>query len=54
MRIFGVVKIEATVDAAGKVTAVRTLGGSAVLSPAAGDAVGKWRFVPGAGLRRSK
>jgi outer membrane biosynthesis protein TonB len=49
MRLFGLVKIEATVDAAGKVTAVRTLSGSRVLSPAAGDAVGKGKFVPGAG-----
>jgi TonB family protein len=46
MRITGVVKVEATVDAEGKVTEVKTLSGSHVLSPSAEDAVRKWRFVP--------
>jgi TonB family protein len=47
MRIAGLVKIEATVDADGKVTAVKTVSGSHSLSPAAEEAVSKWRFVPG-------
>jgi TonB family protein len=46
MRISGVVKLEATVDADGKVTAVKTLSGSHVLSPAAEEAVSKWKFAP--------
>lgn len=45
MRITGQVKVEATVDADGKVTAVKTLSGSHALSTAAEDAVSKWRFV---------
>jgi TonB family protein len=49
MKITGVVKVEATVDAEGKVTDVKTLRGSHTLSPAAEDAVRKWRFVPGPG-----
>ena len=47
MKITGVVKIEATVDADGKVTDVKTLAGSLILSPAAEEAVRKWRFVAG-------
>jgi TonB family protein len=47
MKITGLVKVEATVDADGKVTAVKTLSGSHALSPAAEDAVSKWRFVAG-------
>lgn len=46
MRISGVVKLEATVDADGKVTAVKTLSGNHILSPAAEEAVSKWKFVP--------
>jgi TonB family protein len=49
MKIGGVVKIEATVDADGKVTDVKTLSGSHTLSPAAEDAVRKWKFVSGDG-----
>jgi TonB family protein len=49
MKITGVVKVEATVDAEGKVTDVKTLNGSHTLAPAAEDAVRKWRFVPGPG-----
>jgi TonB family protein len=45
MRIMGLVKLEATVDADGKVTSVKTLSGSHALSPAAEEAVTKWRFV---------
>lgn len=47
MKITGTVKIEAKVDAAGKVTEVKTLAGNHVLSLAAEDAVRKWRFVSG-------
>ncbi len=46
MKITGQVKIEATVDADGKVTDVKTLSGSHTLSPAAEEAVRKWKFVP--------
>ncbi len=47
MHITGVIKVEATVDADGKVSDVRTLSGSRTLAPAAEDAVRKWKFVPG-------
>jgi len=46
MKITGVVKVEATVDADGKVTDVKTLSGSRSLSVAAEEAVRK--FVPAA------
>jgi TonB family protein len=49
MKISGIVKVEATVDAEGKVTAVKTLSGSTALQTAAEDAVRKWKFVPGDG-----
>jgi len=45
MKISGLVKVEATVDADGKVTAVKTVSGSRALAVAAEDAVSKWRFV---------
>ena len=48
MRVTGIVKVEATVDTSGKVTAVKTLSGSRVLSTAAEDAVSRWKFAPGA------
>jgi TonB family protein len=48
MKITGVVKIEASVDADGKVTDVKTLSGSHTLSPAAEEAVRKWKFAPAA------
>lgn len=47
MRIGGVVKLEVTVDAEGKVTDVKAVSGNQMLSIAAEDAVRKWRFVPG-------
>jgi len=50
MKISGVVKMEATVDADGKVTAVKTLEGNRMLAPAAEDAVHKWRFAAGDGV----
>lgn len=49
MRVTGVVKIEATVDAEGRVMAVKTVNGNRVLSEAAEDAVRKWKFASGAG-----
>lgn len=49
MKIAGVVKIEATVDAEGKVTDVKTLNGSRVLAAAAEEAVRKWKFASGDG-----
>jgi TonB family protein len=45
MRITGMVTLEAKVDADGKVVAVKTLTGNRALSPAAEDAVSRWRFV---------
>jgi len=47
MKITGVVRLEATVDASGKVTNVKTVSGSKLLSTAAEDAVHKWKFEPG-------
>ncbi len=47
MRVSGVVKMEATVDPEGKVTAVKTVSGNHSLSEAAEEAVRKWKFVPG-------
>lgn len=47
LKIAGVVKLEAEVDADGKVTAVKTVSGSKALSQAAEDAVSKWKFVAG-------
>ena len=49
MKISGVVKVAATVDADGKVTAVKTLSGNSSLQNAAEEAVRKWKFVPGDG-----
>ena len=49
MKIAGVVKIEATVDANGSVTAVKTLEGNRMLATAAEDAVRKWKFESGEG-----
>ena len=50
MKITGAVKLEATVDADGKVTAVKTVEGNRMLSQAAEDAVHKWKFAPGDGV----
>jgi TonB family protein len=49
MKIAGVVKIEATVNADGKVTDVKTLNGNRALSSAAEEAVRKWKFASGDG-----
>jgi TonB family protein len=45
MKIGGVVKIEASVDSEGKVTAVKTVSGNRVLAPAAEEAVSRWKFA---------
>jgi TonB family protein len=50
MKIGGAVKLEATVDAQGKVTEVKTISGNHMLSVAAEDAVRQWKFVPGEGV----
>jgi TonB family protein len=50
MKIMGAVKIEATVDADGKVTDVKSVGGNQMLSAAAEEAVRKWKFAAGAGI----
>ncbi|HXR39783.1 MAG TPA: energy transducer TonB [Terracidiphilus sp.] len=49
MRITGLVRVEARVDADGKVISVKTLSGNHALSTAAEDAVSKWKFAAGAG-----
>jgi TonB family protein len=49
MKIEGEVKLEATVNADGKVTDVKAISGNRVLSMAAEDAVRKWKFEPGSG-----
>ena len=49
MKITGIVRMEATVDAEGKVTAVKTVSGSRALSAAAEEAVSKWKYAPGVG-----
>jgi len=50
MKISGEVKLEATVDADGKVTDVKVVSGSSALVSAAEDALRKWKYVPGAGV----
>ena len=49
MRISGIVHVEATVAADGSVTAAKATNGNKMLSPAAEDAVKRWKFVPGDG-----
>ena len=49
LRIAGAVHLEVTVDPEGKVTDVKPVSGNQMLSPAAADAVRKWKFAPGAG-----
>jgi TonB family protein len=49
MRITGEVRVMATVDADGRVTAVKTLSGNHMLSTAAEEAVRRWKFEPGPG-----
>lgn len=47
MKVSGMVTVEATVDAAGKVEGAKTIAGNRLLAPAAEDAVLKWKFEPG-------
>ncbi|MDR3741482.1 MAG: energy transducer TonB [Terracidiphilus sp.] len=49
MRISGVVKLEVTVDADGRVLDVKPVSGNQMLSTAAQEAVKKWKFAPGDG-----
>jgi TonB family protein len=49
LKIAGEVKLEAVVDAQGKVKAVKTVSGTQILAQAAEDAVWSWVFVPGDG-----
>ena len=49
MKISGEVVIEATVNAQGQVTAVKTISGNLLLSTAAEAAVQRWKFKSGAG-----
>ncbi len=49
MKIAGAVRLEATVDAQGKVKDVKTISGNHMLSVAAEEAVRLWKFVPGSG-----
>jgi len=47
MRIFGLVKLEATVDPEGKVTAVKAIDGNQMLVLAAEEALKRTKFEPG-------
>jgi TonB family protein len=49
MKISGEVKLEALVDADGKVKEVRAVSGNHILGEAAEDAVRKWKFEAGNG-----
>jgi TonB family protein len=46
LRIEGMVKLEATVNPDGKVTAVKVVSGNSMLGLAATQAVNNWKFVP--------
>ncbi len=46
MRVSGVVKLEAAVDAQGKVTDVKELSGNHTLAEAAKQALLQWKFAP--------
>jgi TonB family protein len=47
LRVTGMVKLEVTVDAGGKVKDVKTISGNHMLSTAAEEAVSKWKFAAG-------
>lgn len=49
MKISGSVKVQATVDPEGKVTAVKSLSGNRMLESAAEDAVKRWKFETASG-----
>jgi len=46
MRVSGMVKLEASVDAQGKVTEVKEVSGNHTLAVAAKEALMHWKFVP--------
>jgi TonB family protein len=46
MRVGGMVRLEAAVDAQGKVTEVKELSGNHTLALAAKEALMQWKFVP--------
>lgn len=50
MRIGGVVRLEVTVDADGRVTSVKAISGNSMLVTAAQEAVRKWKFESGSGV----
>ena len=50
LKIAGEVKVNATVDADGKVTDAKATSGNGSLTFAAEEAVRKWKFVPGDGV----
>ncbi|MGA2674492.1 MAG: energy transducer TonB [Terracidiphilus sp.] len=54
MKVEGVVNIEATVDASGKVKDVKAIRGNPILAPAAEDAVRQWTFEPGTGTSKEQ
>jgi TonB family protein len=54
MRIGGMVQVEATVGADGRVIGAKAVSGSRVLEFAAEDAVRKWKFEPGPGPSKVK
>jgi TonB family protein len=49
LHVTGIVKLEVTIDADGKVTAVKTTSGNHMLAVAAEEAVQKWKFASGPG-----
>jgi TonB family protein len=49
MRIGGIVHVEATVSPDGSVTTAKAISGNKMLTPAAEDAVKRWKFAPGEG-----
>ncbi len=50
MKITGVVRVEVTVDAEGRVTDVKTVSGNRMLATAAEQAVQNWKFASGDGV----
>ncbi len=46
MKISGVGRVEATVDADGKVTDAKTISGNRMLGAAEEEAVHKWKYAP--------
>jgi TonB family protein len=49
MKIEGTVKLDVTIDPDGSVEDVKVVSGHALLTPAAVDAVKKWKYEPGEG-----